>query len=58
MKITDETPIVMLTVEQLKKILGNFNYTVRDTEEVHRRYVYGIEGIATLFKCSRVTDVG
>lgn len=53
--VLDSTPIAMLTVGQLKEVLGQCggNHTsVVDTTKGDKRYVYGITGIARLFNCS------
>lgn len=52
--INNETPIAMLTVGQLKEVLGNTNVEpkVIDTVNTDKKYVYGIAGIARLFNCS------
>lgn len=47
----------MLTVGQLKEILCNGNREPKASteEETPKNYVYGLNGIATIFNCSRVT---
>ena len=54
MIIKDDTPIAMLTVGQLKEVLGNTKteVTILDTVNTETKYVYGIAGIARLFNCS------
>lgn len=66
-QITDDTPVAMLTVGQQRQMIasavqeavlamfsnnGNAPKTVNAPE---KRYVYGISGIASLFKVSYVT---
>ena len=56
--ITDDTPVVMLTVGQLKELLGLDRQQAAPTQEPPRkemRFVYGLYGISSLFKVSRVT---
>lgn len=55
--VTNDTPIAMLTVGQLKEVLGTTTVTQTPSEEqkVEKRYVYGIRGIAHLFNCSMPT---
>ncbi len=48
--LDDNTPIVMLTVGQLRSVL-TFDPQVQVIENTPR-YVYGIAGIAKLFNCS------
>ena len=48
----NSTPIAMLTVGQLKEILGTPQPKVIDTTNSDRKFVYGIVGIAKLFGCS------
>ena len=45
--ITDETPIVTLTVGQLKSLLS----TEKQTLSSSKRVVYGLRGICDLFSC-------
>lgn len=66
-QITDDTPVAILTVGQQKQmiaaavqeaVLGIFgnNANVPKTASLpEKRYVYGISGIASLFKVSYVT---
>ncbi len=61
-QITDDTPIIMLTVGQLKEIISSTvldvvskSQTLEANEPSNKRYVYGIAGIATLFQVSYVT---
>ncbi len=53
----DSTPIAMLTVGQLKRILGQqaVEQPARENPNTEKRYVYGIGGIARLFNCSLPT---
>jgi len=56
MQIDKNTPILMLTVGQLKQLWNNTNeLTPKQKEEPPKRYVYGMAGIAKLFDCSLVT---
>lgn len=51
--ITDDTPIVMLTVGQLKQILeGKASNQPKEIETPNKQYVYGLAGLASLFGCS------
>lgn len=52
--IDDSTPIAMLTVGQLKKVLETPNTEVKASiaDKPEKQYVYGIAGIARLFGCS------
>lgn len=59
-QISDDTPIAMLTVGQLRSVLES---TLRDKTEksvetdssVPKRYVHGVYGIKQLFNCSYPT---
>jgi hypothetical protein len=54
--VTNDTPIAMLTVGQLKEVLGTTVVTQTPQEDKsEKRYVYGIRGIAHLFNCSMPT---
>lgn len=55
MKIQDDTPIVMLTVGQLREYLKINTPSVPDPAKEEKKYVYGIRGIAGLFNCSMPT---
>ena len=63
MEITDETPIVMLTVGQLKEYLGLTSDLIKKIQakkeipvpEPPKRYVHGVAGIKSLFNCSYPT---
>ncbi len=60
MEITDDTPIVMLTVGQLKAILNSHRPVDLESEEDNRkhnskRFVRGVKGIKELFNCSYPT---
>ncbi len=64
-QIINETPIVMLTVGELEEIIfsavqrvletKDFGQDIKDKISTQKRYVYGIAGIASLFKVSYVT---
>ncbi|MFT4224333.1 DUF3853 family protein [Dysgonomonas sp.] len=45
----------MLTVGQLKEILGNVELQKPEVKEDSKKYVYGLSGLASLFNCSIVT---
>lgn len=62
-EINDQTPIAMLTVGQLKEVLG-VNSSKEEiqsrTEQAHdgvhhEKYVYGLDGLRRIFKCSMTT---
>lgn len=54
--LSNDTPIAMLTVGQLKEILGAVNEPkVFDTTNNEKNYAYGIAGIAEIFNCSLPT---
>lgn len=55
MRIDNNTPIAMLTVGQLKEILSNFDKQQPTQENKSKEYVYGLDGIASIFNCSRMT---
>lgn len=49
----NNTPIAVLTVGQLKEILGvQQKPQIYDTTNQEKRYAYGIAGIARIFDCS------
>ena len=49
----NNTPIAVLTVGQLKEILGlQQKPQIFDTTNPDKRYAYGIAGIAKIFDCS------
>lgn len=49
----NNTPIAILTVGQLKEILGfQQKPQIFDTTNSDKRYAYGIAGIARIFDCS------
>lgn len=52
--ITDETPIAMLTVKDLKEILQK-EEKVEKHNFAEKKYVYGLKGIRDLFKVSHAT---
>lgn len=53
-QINDDTPIILLTTGQLKTLLLNTDQAHIEQDTL-KRYVYGLNGIALLFNCSRVT---
>ena len=58
MIINEDTPIVMLTIGQLREALGiTAKYTPKPaaTSKSEKRYVYGIKGIADLLHVSKAT---
>lgn len=51
--VTNETPIAMLTVGQLKEVLKTEQTAPQQAQKSEsKKYVYGIRGIAELFYCS------
>lgn len=52
--ITDETPIAMLTVKDLREILQK-EEKVEKHNFAEKKYVYGLKGIRDLFKVSHAT---
>jgi len=63
-QITDDTPIIMLTVGQLKGLIKAWTKDVSSSLEEptlstdnYKRYVYGISGIASLFQVSHATAI-
>jgi hypothetical protein len=48
----NNTPIAMLTVGQLKEVLGMPHPKVNDISNTDKHFVYGIMGIAKTFNCS------
>lgn len=54
--ISDDTPIAMLTVGQLKKVLGTTAVqSLQTPAKEENGYVYGVSGIAKIFDCSMTT---
>lgn len=53
--VTNDTPIAMLTVGQLKEVLGTTEVQPQSITKEEKTYVYGIKGIARLFSCSMPT---
>lgn len=55
--ITDDTPIAMLTVGQLRNVLSDLSepQQQQSKEEAAKRYVFGIAGIKALFGVSHTT---
>ena len=49
--INDTTPVAMLTVGQLKKLITESSSEEQKHKGKSRRYVYGLEGICSLFGC-------
>lgn len=63
-KVTDETPISLLTVGQQKELMKCwFKELLENTKsnapsvESPKRYVYGVAGIASLFQVSYATAI-
>ena len=59
-QITDDTPIAMLTVGQLKSVFesslkGRTESSVEQPPSDTKRYVHGVVGIKQLFSCSYPT---
>ena len=54
-KITNETPIVMLTVGQLMELLNKDKKQEAPALENSTNYVYGLNGIKKLFSVSHAT---
>lgn len=59
-QITDDTPIAMLTVGQLKSVLDSSLKDRTDNNDemsaaTQKRYVHGVSGIRQLFNCSYPT---
>lgn len=52
--ITDETPVAMLTVKDLREILQKEEKVVKHNF-TEKKYVYGLKGIRDLFKVSHAT---
>lgn len=55
--ISENTPIVMLTVKQLREALKMTDEVRVSDDEKPKRYVYGIAGIRQLFNVSHVTAI-
>lgn len=55
MKIDGNTPIWQLTVANLMEILREVQQAQPVIQQPGKKYVYGLAGIADLFKCSRTT---
>lgn len=53
-QVSDLTPIAMLTVGQLKRVL-QFKEVTQIDIQTPKRYVYGLKGIRGLFDCSHGT---
>lgn len=55
--ITDNTPVAMLTVGQLRDALGLLKQAAPTPEPPRKetRFVYGLQGIQNLFNVSHVT---
>lgn len=52
--VTDQTPLAMMTLGQLKEAL-ELNKPTITVQEKEKKYVYGIRGIRELFHVSKVT---
>ena len=50
-RISNDTRLIDLTVGELKALFQSFIPEEKDIEE--KKYVYGLEGIAQLFNCSK-----
>lgn len=59
-KLTNDTPIAMLTVGQLKEVLGTtiVTQTLSEEQKVEKRYVYGIGvlRICLIARCRQQTE--
>lgn len=57
LKVTENTPVAMLTVGQLAEFLGlsgrSEDLPHENAQEVGKRYVYGLKGICDLFHVSK-----
>jgi len=51
MKVDYQTPLAMLTVGQLDEFLAERLKTAPKSSASPKRYVYGLEGICSLFGC-------
>ncbi|HOV35532.1 MAG TPA: DUF3853 family protein [Dysgonamonadaceae bacterium] len=55
--ISENTPVVMLTVKQLREALKMTDEVRISDDEKPKHYVYGIAGIRQLFGVSHVTAI-
>lgn len=51
MKVTNETPLAMLTLGQFDEFLAERAKRLNHPTPTTKRYVYGLEGICSLFNC-------
>ena len=51
MKVDYQTPLAMLTVGQLDEFLAERFKTLNSSPTTPKRYVYGLEGICSIFNC-------
>lgn len=56
-KISESTPIAMMTVGQLKEFFNDLEPETREEPKNDTTYVYGIRGIQELFNVSHVTAI-
>lgn len=56
-KITENTPVIMLTLGQLREALKASEKKIIETPDKPKKYVYGIAGIRQLFGVSHVTAI-
>ncbi len=54
MQINNDTPLAMMTLGQLREALSQSSAR---TQEPNKKYVYGIEGICSLFNVRRNTAI-
>lgn len=50
MKVNYQTPLAMLTIGQLDEFLAE-RFKTNKSSTTPKRYVYGLEGICSLFNC-------
>ena len=54
--ITNDTPVAMLTLGQLKEALGTTTVAqIPQEQHTEKRYAYGLRGLADIFGCSLPT---
>lgn len=57
-KIQSDTPLMMLTVSQFQALVASCfpdKPESNQSENIFKRYVYGLKGISELFNCSHTT---